>query len=135
MYSLLPSSKKMVTVMKKVKFGLHRFMKNIADYYHDKGMPIKTAKARMYDETFDACYELMKKEEDIPDHALVILMQFASRMLNQRGYEITNEVKSDQDVTSDDFRVQALRQIKQIKDEIDTFIAEYRGADKGAWKK
>jgi hypothetical protein len=105
--------------------ALARFMHGIFEFYRDKGMPQKSAKARMFDETLDTCYSLMSKEQEIPDHALVIAAQFLSRLLNSRGVKLTNAVKAQQD--PNDARLEAMRQIKAVKDALDQFISIYKG--------
>lgn len=106
--------------------SLGRFMIGIYDYYKDRGMPQKTAKARMVDNTFTEIVELMKEEQDIPDHMLVIMAQFMSRALNNRGAQITKKIK-DSGIEYKHEELQPLRDIKEAKDVIDVFIENYKG--------
>jgi hypothetical protein len=105
--------------------SLARFMYGIYDYHVDRGMPQKTAKARMIDRTLEVCTNTIKEEEDIPDHMLVLLAQWMSRSLNHRGVQITKAVKSKEYSTEED--LQPLRDIKELKDLTDKFIENYKG--------
>lgn len=105
--------------------SLARFMYGIYDYFVDRGMPQKTAKARMIDSTLEVVSNTMKEEEDIPDHMLVLMAQWMSRSLNNRGIEITRAVKSKGASTEED--LQPLRDIKELKDITDKFIENYKG--------
>lgn len=109
--------------------SLARFMHGIYDYYADRGMPSKTAKARMMDSTLEECIKLMKQEEDIPDEMLVILSQWMSRALNNRGAQITKLIseKYPKGTPVPDDILVPLRKIKAAKDEVDTFIENYKG--------
>lgn len=108
--------------------SLERFMYGIYDYYHDRGMPEKRAKARMVDSTLEACTKLIRQEEDIPDHMMVIMAQQMSQALNNRGAQITKIIKEQQakgTYTHD--MLQPLHDLKAIKDSVDTFIENYTG--------
>jgi hypothetical protein len=107
--------------------ALSRFMHGIFSFYRDKGMPVNTAKARMYDETLEACGKMMKQDPDIPDHTLVIASQFLYDLVNQRGIELSKELKKMADVKTDDPRMTALRQLKASKDALNSFISSYKG--------
>lgn len=107
--------------------SLARFIYGIFDYYHDRGMPQKTAKARMIDDTLDVCTDLIKKEEEIPDHMLVIMAQFMSKSLDNRGFQITKAIKELPSSTEAD--LQPLRDLKELKDVTDKFIETYKGWD------
>jgi hypothetical protein len=108
--------------------SLSRFMIGIYDYYVDRGMPKETAKARMIDNAFDECVKLMKAEEEIPDHMLVIMAQFMSRALNNRGAQITRLIKEHQEKsTYQEKMLQPLHDLKPAKDAIDRFIETYKG--------
>lgn len=106
--------------------SLGRFMIGIYDYYKDRGMPQKTAKARMVDNTFNEVVELMKEEKEVPDHMLVIMAQFMSRALNNRGAQITKDIK-ESGIEYAQEELQPLRDIKAAKDAIDVFIENYKG--------
>lgn len=106
--------------------SLGRFMIGIYDYYTDRGMPQNTAKARMVDSTFNEIIGLMKEEKDVPDQMLVIMAQFMSRALNNRGAQITNIIKKSE-VEYAQEELQPLRDIKAAKDAIDVFIENYKG--------
>lgn len=107
--------------------SLGRFMIGIYDYYHDRGMPTNTAKARMIDSTLEQVSNLMKAEQDIPDQMLVLMAQWMSRSLNNRGAQITKELKDtpQEQLTSE--ILQPLNDIKAAKDAIDVFIKSYEG--------
>jgi adenylate kinase family enzyme len=105
--------------------SLARFMYGIYDYYVDRGMPQKTAKARMIDSTLEVCSNSMREEEDIPDHMMVLMAQWMSRSLNNRGIQITRAVKNKGTSTEED--LQPLRDIKELKDMTDKFIENYKG--------
>jgi hypothetical protein len=106
--------------------SLGRFMIGIYDYYKDRGMPQKTAKARMVDNTLNEVVELMKEEKEVPDHMLVIMAQFMSRALNNRGAQITKEIK-ESGIEHAQEELQPLRDIKAAKDAVDIFIENYKG--------
>jgi len=107
--------------------SLSRFMHGVYFHYFNKGMPTNTAKARMYDETLDACFDFVKNEKDIPDHAVVISAQFMYRVINQRGLALAKELKE----TKDDEKImilrKALQQLNQVKTSLDEFISTYEG--------
>jgi hypothetical protein len=109
--------------------SLARFMIGIYDYYVDRGMAKKTAKARMVDNTLEECVKLIKSEEEIPDHMLVIMTQYMSRALNNRGAQITKliEMKYPTGTLVPEDAVIPLRDIKTAKDEMDRFIETYKG--------
>lgn len=108
--------------------SLGRFMYGVYDYYHDRGMPKQTAKARMIDSTLKTCTDMMKEEEEIPDQMLVIMAQFMSRALNNRGADITKVIKKHQEEgTFDEKQLRPLHDIKGTKDAIDRFIETYKG--------
>jgi hypothetical protein len=115
--------------------SLARFMYGIFDYYHDRGMPKKTAKVRMIDNTLEECVKIMKNEEEVPDHMLVVMAQWMSRALNHRGAQMTKKIKemqnkanaTQQSVDIDDELLQPLRDIKAAKDAVDRFIETYKG--------
>lgn len=106
--------------------SLSRFMHGIFDYYHDRGMPAKTAKARMIDNTFEEAVKLMRSEKEVPDEMLVIMSQWMSRALNNRGAQITKDIK-ESGVQYTNEELQPLRDIKATKDAIDSFIENYKG--------
>ncbi|OXB94846.1 hypothetical protein [Parageobacillus galactosidasius] len=113
----------------KATYVFHRFIHGIFQYYHDKGMPLETAKARMFKEVYDTCLDFAKREEGIPDHLLVLTMQFVSKFLNHRGFVLSKKLK---ETNSNDEQAitrlrAALRDLKQVKDAIDHFIETYRG--------
>lgn len=107
--------------------ALSRFMHGIFDFYNDRGMPVKTAKARMYDETLQSCLDLMKKEDLIPDHAVVIGMQFTSSLLNARGAALAKLLQKEQDPNEIQLLRKALQELKSAKDQVDSFITTYKG--------
>ncbi|MEB2276966.1 hypothetical protein LAV82_23390 [Bacillus sp. ILBB4] len=108
--------------------SLERFMFGIYDYYHDRGMPQKTAKARMIDNTLEVCVKNMNKEKEIPDHMLVLMAQWMSRALNNRGAQITKDIKKHQEEgTYDEKMLNILHQLKAPKDAVDSFIETYKG--------
>lgn len=109
--------------------SLGRFIFGIYDYYHDRGMPQKTAKARMIDDTLETVSDIMKKEDEIPDHMLVLMAQWMSKSLNARGAQMTKTVReTDMEAQHDtDAILQPLRDIKAAKDAIDVFIETYKG--------
>ena len=109
--------------------SLSRFMHGVYDYYTDRGMPSKTAKAKMMDHTLEESVKLMIAEREVPDEMLVIMAQWMSRALNNRGAQITktiNEAYTQGNVTPDTV-LQPLRDIKSAKDAIDVFIETYKG--------
>lgn len=106
--------------------SLARFMHGIYDYYTDRGMPSKTAKARMVDSTLEECVKLIKSEKEVPDEMLVIVAQWMSRSLNNRGAQITKDI-TDSGVQYAQEELQPLRDIKTAKDAIDVFIQNYKG--------
>lgn len=107
--------------------SLARFMYGIYDYFHDRGMPQKTAKARMMDSALEVCSDIIKKEEEIPDHMLVIMTQFLSKSLDTRGFQLTKAIKMQSSSTEAD--LQPLRDLKELKDATDKFIENYKGWD------
>jgi hypothetical protein len=112
--------------------ALARFMFGIFDFYRDKGMPHKTAKARMYDETLDTLFKMMREDPDIPDHGLVIALQFVSRLLNNRGVQLSNELRkssNQNDLNHISELRKALSQLKTLKTQVDEFISAYKGVD------
>ncbi|WP_067923943.1 hypothetical protein [Alicyclobacillus shizuokensis] len=113
----------------KPALALGRFVHALFEHYHDKGMPMRTAKARMYDESLDTIYKFLKQEQDIPDHALVIAMQFASRALNHRGVALTKQFQNVTDEKALESARTLLRQIKAAKDAVDEFISSYKGVE------
>lgn len=110
--------------------ALRRFMHGIFDFYQDKRMPVQAAKGRMYDETLNAAYDMMKVDKDIPDHALVISAQFQSRLLNARGAELSKQLKTAIEA-GDEEMINMLRftlgQLKALKTSVDEFISTYKG--------
>jgi hypothetical protein len=116
----------------KAIYAFHRFIQSIFQHYYDKGMPIETAKARMFKEVYDTCLDFAKKETGIPDHLLVLTMQHASRHLNQRGAVLAKKLKHLSDQSSKDEKQieelrKALQDLKKAKDAVDQFIETYRG--------
>jgi hypothetical protein len=114
----------------KATYAFHRFIHGIFQYYHDKGMPLETAKARMFKEVYDTCLDFAKKEEGIPDHLLVLTMQFASKLLHHRGFVLSKKLLKETDSYDEETIARlrtALRDLKQVKDAIDHFIETYRG--------
>ena len=110
-------------------YAFHRFIHGIFQHYYDKGMPLNTAKARMFKEVYDTCLDFAKREEGIPDHLLILTMQFASKLLNHRGFVLSKKLKeTDPNDEQTIMRLRtALRDLKQVKDTIDHFIETYRG--------
>lgn len=108
-------------------YAFHRFLEGIYSYYLDKGMSQKSAKLRMFKETYNTAFDFFKKEKDYPDHVLVTAMQSASRHLNHRGAEISKKIKDNPNIENKEQLLQALHQIKETKDSIDNFITVYRG--------
>lgn len=106
--------------------SLARFIHGIFDYYHDRGMPAKTAKARMIDNTLEECVKLMRSEKEVPDEMLVLMAQWMSRSLNNRGAQITKDIKAS-NISYTDEQLQPLRDIKEAKDAVDRFIEKYKG--------
>lgn len=111
--------------------SLSRFMHGIYDYYTDRGMPSKTAKARMVDHTLETCVNLMKQEKDVPDELLVLMTQWTSRALNNRGAMMTKAIRQMEEKAEvpldTDALFKPLRDIKQAKDAMDVFIENYKG--------
>lgn len=109
--------------------SLARFIHGIYEYYTDRGMSSKTAKARMIDNTLEETVRLMNQEKDVPDEMLVIMAQQFSRALNQRGAAISKTIKKKypQGNVVPENEVIPLRDIKSVKDQIDTFIETYKG--------
>ncbi|PGV23030.1 hypothetical protein [Bacillus cereus] len=105
--------------------SLGQFIYGIYDYHHDRGMPQKTAKARMIDNTLEACVSVVRKEEEIPDQMIVLMAQWMSRTLNDRGVHITRGVTNKQ--TEDKEAFKALTDLKNLKNSLDTFIENYKG--------
>ncbi|MEB9561587.1 hypothetical protein P4I85_13920 [Bacillus cereus] len=105
--------------------SLGQFIYGIYDYHHDRGMPQKTAKARMIDNTLEACVSVIRKEEEIPDQMIVLMAQWMSRTLNDRGAHITREVTNKQVEDKEAFK--ALTDLKDLKNSLDTFIENYKG--------
>lgn len=105
--------------------SLGQFIYGIYDYHHDRGMPQKTAKARMIDNTLEACFKIIKREEEIPDQMLVLMAQWISRVLNDRGTFITKEVTAKQ--IEDETAFKALKDLKDVKNALDIFIQNYTG--------
>lgn len=110
-------------------YSLGQFMMGIYDYYHDRGMPQTTAKARMIDNTMEKVTDFVGKEKDIPDHMLVIMSQFLSKALDKRGADIAKAIQSkySQGSTVPENELAALRDLKPLKDELETFIQNYKG--------
>lgn|GEM_PF-2610593 len=115
--------------------SLARFMYGIFDYYHDRGMPKKTAKVRMIDNTLEECVKIMKQEEEVPDHMLIVMAQWMSRILQYRGAHMTKQIRTmqqkanatQQPIEIDEAYLQPLRDLKAAKDAIDQFIETYKG--------
>ncbi|EOO44398.1 hypothetical protein [Bacillus cereus] len=108
--------------------SLGQFIYGIYDYHHDRGMPQKTAKARMIDNTLEACVNVMRKEEEIPDQMIVLMAQWMSQSLNNRGIQITKEIKQHQNKgTYKESMLQPLHDLRPTKDAIDHFIETYTG--------
>lgn len=110
--------------------SLGQFLLGIYDYYHDRGMPQQTAKARMIDVSLEEIVKLMKQEKEVPDHMLVLMAQWMSRALNQRGNQMTKEVKAMQERSTEDIidvDLTPFHEIKQTKDALDKFIETYVG--------
>jgi hypothetical protein len=108
--------------------SLARFMYGIYDYYTDKGMPQKTAKARMVDSTLEVLTNTIKEEDEIPDQMVVLMAQWMARALNNRGAKITKEIKKHHDDgTFNESMLHVLHEIKGIKDATDIFIENYKG--------
>jgi hypothetical protein len=114
--------------------SLGRFMLGVYDYYHDRGMPQKTAKARMIDSTLEVCTNFMKEEDEVPDEMLVIMAQFMSKALNNRGAQMTKTIREIEKNAATDPRAMdtgklltPLHDIKKAKDAMDTFIETYKG--------
>ncbi|MCD7911033.1 hypothetical protein KC480_05775 [Bacillus velezensis] len=107
--------------------SLSRFMIGVYDYYKDRGMPQNTAKIKMYKDSLDECLKLFKTEKEIPDEILILLVQFTTKAIVNRGAQITKKIKDlPQDNVSEDM-LEILRQLKQLQDEAETFIAKYIG--------
>jgi hypothetical protein len=110
-------------------------MYGIYDYYTDRGMPKMRAKVRMVDHTLESCVNnVMKHEKEVPDEMLVIMAQWMSRSLNNRGAQMTKVIKeveqnADADPRSADTEklLKPLHDIKKAKDAVDTFIENYKG--------
>lgn len=105
--------------------SLGQFIYGIFDYYYDRGMPQKTAKARMIDSTLETCVKIMRKEEEIPDQMLVLMAQWMSRALNDRGATISRSVSNKKQVNTESLKT--LTDIKEVKDVLDKFIENYKG--------
>lgn len=105
-------------------YAFHRFLEGIFSYYHDRGMPKNTAKLRMYKDSYETVYDFIKNEKDVPDHAVVASMQHASRVLNQRGYILSQELAKS---TDDEDLKKEMRHIREAKESIDQFVSTYRG--------
>lgn len=108
-----------------ILYAFHRFLEGIFSYYFDKGMPKERAKIRMYKESYDTMFDLIKEEKDVPDHILVTTMQHASRHLNRRGFELSKKIRENPENTEEIRK--ALHEIKKLKDHIDSFITTYKG--------
>lgn len=109
--------------------SLYRFIYGIYAYYTDRGMPQKTAKARMMDSTFQTCVDIMRKEKELSDEMLVIMAQWMSRALNNRGAYITKQIekKYPQGTVVPESELVPLRKLKSAKDAMDDFIQTYKG--------
>lgn len=108
--------------------ALSRFMHGIFDFYHDRGMPQDTAKARMLKETYDTCFDFFKSEQQIPDHQLVITLEHSTKMLNKRGSDLSKKLSISKDEAEITKLREALQQIKNAKDSLDGFISSYKGS-------
>jgi predicted nucleic acid-binding Zn-ribbon protein len=115
----------------KIKSGLSRFVQSVFLYFHDRGMPVFTAKVRMFNETYDVLEDFYKKENDVPDHVLVSTLQHASRQLNNRGSKLAKKLSEAKDPEEIASLRAALSQIKKAKDDVDVFITTYRGEQDG----
>lgn len=105
-------------------YAFHRFLEGIFSYYYDKGMKKEAAKLKMYKESYETIFDFAKKEQDVPDHALVATMQHASRLLNQRGFQLSKELEKD---TNNENLRESLVHIKEAKESADHFVSTYRG--------
>lgn len=107
-----------------------RFLHGIFAFYRDKGMNVQGAKGRMYEESLDSIYEMMKSEEDIPDHSTVISAQFAVRTLQARGQALTKQLESAI-AAGDEQLIATLRvaigDLHKTKVALDDFIVNYKG--------
>lgn len=115
----------------KITNGLYRFIQGISAHYHDKGMPLYTAKAKMLDETYETVRSITKVDKEIPDHLLVITMEHAVKSLQQRGYTISQKLQKETDAKQIEVLRTALQQMKKVMDEINNFISVYRGEHNG----
>lgn len=110
------------------KDSLSRFMHGIYAHYSDKGIGSKKAKGRMIDETLQTVRGFIDKEQEIPDHLLVLVAQAFSQSLHHRGKKITTETISTSSGSKEqESHLVALRQLKDAKDATDLFITTYKG--------
>jgi hypothetical protein len=109
--------------------SLARFIFGIFDFHHDRGMPQKTAKTRMINDTLTTCSDIIKNEEEVPDHMLVIYAQNLRRSISTRGAQITKniEAKYPKGNQVPESELLALRNLKALQDSADTFIENYKG--------
>lgn len=107
--------------------SLSRFMIGIYDYYINRGMPQNTAKIKMFKDTLEECLKLLKTEKEIPDQMVIVFTQCLSKALNNRGAQITKEIKDLPENEINDDKLNVLRQIKQLQDESQSFIETYNG--------
>lgn len=110
--------------------SLSQFMLGVYDYYRDRGMPQKAAKTRMIDHSLEEIVQLIKQEKEVPDHMLVLMAQWMSKALNQRGVTMTKEVKAMQEKSTEDtidVNLTPFHQIKELKDVTDRFVESYKG--------
>ncbi len=110
--------------------AIARFLYGIFQSHRNLGMPKEGAKAKMYDETYDEIFKMIKNDTIIPDHSLVISAQHMRRLLNERGYvlsQLLKEAVSSNDELQMNTIRQAMKEIQVTMQSLDEFISVYKG--------
>ena len=111
----------------KITTGLHRFIIGIFDHYHNRGMPARTAKIKSLDETYKVIRSVIEQDKEVPDYLVVVSIEHSVSLLKKRGQQLSQKLEKATDDKEIEKLRKSLRDLKQLVDQNEVFIEQYRG--------
>lgn len=112
----------------KIATGLRRYIIGIHEYYAGRGMRIDSAKIKSVNETYEVMASIIEQDKDVPDYLVIAGAEHMVRVLNKRGQQISELVKTSKNEDEIEAYRKSLRDLKTLVDNQNAFISEYKGA-------
>lgn len=112
----------------KITTGLYRYVIGIFDHYFSRGMNERTAKIKALDESYKVIRSVIEQDQKVPDYLVTVTAENTVHVLNKRGQQIAKLIEESKDEKQIEELRNALRNLKKLIDETNTFIEHYKGA-------